>query len=161
MIDSPNENTKLTFDQLQQIDVTQKQLANLQGEITNAIKTLKGIKMEIERATAERKYQEQLFAELEPKIKEAQSHHSLLITDIENGKKTLNETYEKVHVLEDEYKKKSDSLDENINKHRLDVEEHQKKVEEHNAQITKLESDKLAVKSAKDAFSKVIEGLPW
>lgn len=161
MIDSPSENVKLTFDQLQQIDVTKKQLANLQSEIANAIKLVKVNKLEMDKITKEKQYQEQLFVELELKVKELQKHHSNLLVDIENDKKNLNEINEKMKSLTEEHKKKSDALEISENKHKLDIIEHEKKVGEYNIQSTKLESDKLAVKSVQDAFSKVIEQIPW
>ena len=56
-------NPTLTFDQLQAIDVAQKTLANLQSEITNATKILKGTKMECDRAIKAQAYHEGLLAD--------------------------------------------------------------------------------------------------
>ena len=61
-------NPTLTFDQLQAIDVAQKTLANLQSEITNATKVLKGTKMECDRAVKNQAYNEELLAGLTTQV---------------------------------------------------------------------------------------------
>ena len=74
MIETPTTNPTLTFDQLQAIDVAQKTLANLQSEINNATKVLKGTKMECDRAVKNQVYNEELLgnltAQVETKTKE-------------------------------------------------------------------------------------------
>lgn len=68
MIETPTENVKLTFEQLQQIDVTQKRLAQLESEITIATKTLRGTKLEADRATKENAYQQELLMKISTQV---------------------------------------------------------------------------------------------
>lgn len=64
MIDTPNENVKLTFDQLQSIDIAQKRLGVLESEIANATKVLRGTKLECDRAVKELDYQNVLLKDI-------------------------------------------------------------------------------------------------
>jgi chromosome segregation ATPase len=69
MIDNnTSANPTLTFDQLQAIDVAQKTLANLQSEINNATKVLKGTKMECDRAVKNQAYNEELLGNLTTQV---------------------------------------------------------------------------------------------
>ena len=89
MIDNnQTSNATLTFDQLQAIDVAQKRLSNLESEIVNAAKVLKGTKMECDRAVKEKTYQEELLG-------------TLTIQTVE-AKKQLDET--KTSLLDVSYK---------------------------------------------------------
>lgn len=63
MIDNSSEPTiKLQIEQLQQLEVFQKRLANLESEVGIAQKTLLATKKDSERAVADRKYQEEQLA---------------------------------------------------------------------------------------------------
>jgi hypothetical protein len=84
-------NPTLTFDQLQAIDVAQKTLANLQSEITNATKVLKGTKMESDRAVKEKVYQEELLSDLTLQVESKTITISTLDKDIDEKTTSLNE----------------------------------------------------------------------
>ena len=84
-------NPTLTFDQLQAIDVAQKTLANLQSEITNATKILKGTKMECDRAIKAQAYHEGLLADLTSQTDTKTLNSSKLDTEITEKTAMLNE----------------------------------------------------------------------
>jgi len=67
MIDTPTDNVKLSFDQLQAIDFTQKKLANLESEIKIANKNLKIVITDCDKVIKEKAYrEEQLETQLMP-----------------------------------------------------------------------------------------------
>jgi hypothetical protein len=78
MIDTPNENVKLTFDQLQAIDVTEKRLANLESEVNIATKSLRVAKLDADRATKENIYQNELLAIVTAQVAEKQNRATQL-----------------------------------------------------------------------------------
>ncbi len=61
-------NVKLTFDQLQQIDAAQKRLANIQTEVSVALKVLTEKRLELEQVLKDKDYQEGLLGEVTAKV---------------------------------------------------------------------------------------------
>ena len=82
---SPNENVKLTFEQMQQIDVVEKRLANLQIEVSLATKLLTETRLDSERLTKERIYQNGLLSDLLRKVEEADLKYGKLLEDIKTS----------------------------------------------------------------------------
>lgn len=161
MIDSPNENVKLTFEQLQQIDVVEKQLANLQSEIVNANKILKGTKMEADRATKEKIYQEQLLEDVKIQVEGFNNKKNELINDINNATTELNKIKKETTELNKQNYDQKTELDTKIKQFDEDTLEYNKKVEDFNIQSGKLLEDQLSIKTAKDAFLKATETVIW
>jgi len=92
MIDNnTSANPTLTFDQLQAIDVAQKTLANLQSEINNATKVLKGTKMECDRAVKNQAYNEELLANLTAQVENKRGELANLTGNVSERTAMLNE----------------------------------------------------------------------
>lgn len=161
MIDSPTENVKLTFEQLQQIDVVEKRLSNLQSEIANANKILKGTKSECDRALKEKLYQEELAFNLASQIKELTTSRDNLAKEItlstqalEDTKKTSKDLSESNYAKTDELLKREQKISQSETEHLL-------KVEDFNNKYNQLLDDKNAISTAKEAFLKAIETVTW
>jgi len=82
MIETPNENVKLSFDQMQAIDLTQKRLSILESEIAVCQKVLRGTKLESDRAIKEKAYQNELLDSVNKQLSEKQSILSKLDEEI-------------------------------------------------------------------------------
>lgn len=102
-IDTPNDNVKLNFDQLQAIDTAQKRLSVLESEVGIAQKILKGTKMEIDRAVKEKAYQEEILGTVSAQLNEKKSFASKLDEDILAKQAEL-------HNILSEYKNHSDKM---------------------------------------------------
>ncbi len=90
MITSPTSNVKLTFDQIQAIDTTEKRLSVLESEITNAQKILKGTRMECDRAVKEQNYQEGILSTLSLNVDEAKSELTKTNEELTSAKSELS-----------------------------------------------------------------------
>jgi ABC-type transporter Mla subunit MlaD len=91
MIDTPEKNMELTLEQRQQQNAFQNKLLNLESEVNIATKNLKGIKLESERAEKERKYQEELLANIIPQVEEKTKELKDLQGNITEKTALLNE----------------------------------------------------------------------
>jgi hypothetical protein len=82
MIETTQDNPKLTFDQLQAIDVVEKRLANLESEVNIATKSLRIAKLDADRATKENIYQNELLAIVSAQVIEKQTKATALDEEI-------------------------------------------------------------------------------
>jgi chromosome segregation ATPase len=89
MNDTPTENPKLSFDQLQAINVTQKRLAVLESEIVNATKQLRSTKLEADRATKENIYQNELLSTVSASVVKKNTEATKLDEEILSKKDVL------------------------------------------------------------------------
>ena len=103
-------NPTLTFDQLQAIDVAQKTLANLQSEITNATKVLRGTKLESDRAVKDKAYQEELLANAKTQVEEETKQLNYLTSEIAQSNVILGKLNDEINSKTDIQKKKDDDL---------------------------------------------------
>lgn len=90
MINEGNDNVKLTFDQLQAIDVVEKRLGNLQSEINIATKNLTALKKDTDRIYKEKTYQEELLANLTKQTEDKTKEISDLKANITEHTAMLN-----------------------------------------------------------------------
>ncbi len=117
MIEQETKNVELTFTQSQAIEETKNRLAVLESEIVNATKVLKGTKMEIDRATKENAYQNELLITVTGQLETTKSDLAEAQEELTNTKnenlKVNNETSErlkKAEVKETELKNKEESI---------------------------------------------------
>lgn len=157
----PNENVKLTFDQLQQIDTVEKRLVNLQSEISIGRDNLTAIRLECEKVTKERLYQEELLAEITKNVEVIQGKHTDVLNDLQSTSDTLLEVNKKIGETTDLHTKKETALVEKENKIKEQEEELNKKVEDFTNKSSRLLEDQLSIKTAKDAFLKATETVVW
>lgn len=161
MIDTPNDNVKLTLEQMQQIDVVEKRLAVLKNEITISQNLLMGTRMEIDRATKEKEYQEELLFSLQNQVEDFSNKKDILINEInssieindklkEESAKINNENYIKISEINSR-QSELESKEENFNK----------RMEDFNIKSSQLLEDQLSIKTAKDAFLKATEAVTW
>lgn len=161
MIDTPNDNVKLTLEQMQQIDVVEKRLAVLKNEITISQNLLMGTRMEIDRATKEKEYQEELLSSLQNQVEDFSNKKDILINEInssieindklkEESAKINNENYIKISEINSR-QSELESKEENFNK----------RMEDFNIKSSQLLEDQLSIKTAKDAFLKATEAVTW
>lgn len=161
MIDSPNENVKLTFEQMQQIDIVQKRLSVLESEITSATKILKGTKSECDRAVKEKLYQEELLANIKEVVEQFTVKKDNLVLEIISHTTEIDNLKEKTTQLNKEnYDKESDIIARTKD---LDNAEYNfnQKVQDFSTKTNQLLEDQLSIKTAKDAFLKATETVSW
>lgn len=161
MIKDTNENVKLTFEQLQQIDEVSKQLINLQSEITTAQKILRGTRLEIDRAIKEKTYQEELLEELKSTVLSFETKKADLVEQINQAITILDETTKRSSDTDLESKIKIDELHKKESELARGEETYSKKVEEFTSRSNQLLEDQLSIKTAKDAFLKATETVVW
>ena len=89
MTETPAENVKLSFEQLQAIDTTQKRLAVLESEIAIATKVLKGTKLECDRATKEIAYKNELLDSVNLQVKTVEDNLISLNETLANTREEL------------------------------------------------------------------------
>jgi uncharacterized protein (DUF3084 family) len=73
MITTPTENTKLTLEQLQQLDVVETRLHNLTNETAIAMSSLNAVRNDCDRITKEKKYAQLQLDEINRQLTEAQN----------------------------------------------------------------------------------------
>lgn len=161
MIKESSKNVELTFDQLQQIDVVKKQLANLESEIVTATKVLKGTKLECDRVLKEKSYQEELLNEKDTRVNQLEQQKNDLIAEINTFATTLDDIKEQTKILNEEHYQKTTDL---IAREKAITNSEAmltKKVEDITQKANKLVEDQLAINTAKEAFSKASETVVW
>lgn len=161
MIDTPSDNIKLTFEQMQQIDVVEKRLAVLKNEITISQNLLIGTRMEMDRATKEKEYQEELLSNLQTQVEDFSKKKDILINEINSSIETNDKLKEESTKINNEnYIKISE-----INSRQSDLESKEenfnKRMEDFNIKSSQLLEDQLSIKTAKDAFLKATEAVIW
>lgn len=122
MIDnSQTSNIKPTDEQAAQLEQYEIKLSNLLSEITNATKILKGTKIESDRAVKERAYQEELLAELTPKVEEKRKQLDGFNEEINKATSALSKLQEEIRIKSEEqiakdyvFQSKSDELERQI-----------------------------------------------
>lgn len=149
MIDTPTTNPTLTFDQLQAIDTTKKILSNLESEITNAQKILRGTKMECDRAVKEKEYQEELVSDLS-------SQTQTLSDNLNAVKKEITETTEFLNKLRAEIKISKERQDSK----EIELQDRENKLISKESDLNKKEQTvnedlEIFSKNEKDFYSKV------
>lgn len=159
MIENTEANVKLTFEQLQQIDVTQKRLANLANEVNIASKKLNEERALCERVTKERMYQEELLADLTAKVGELKSHHFELNGHVQVSSELLVTNTQKAQEIATMSEQKLMELKEREDKLTSDERDFVEKKKEFNADFNKLSEDKVLVQSAKNVIKNAIESI--
>ena len=157
MINSPTENVKLTFEQLQQIDVVQKQLANLQSEINIASKSLNVLKKDCDKVTKERIYQEELLSNLTVDVKKVEDRLGELTKERDTAIAQLDKAREETTKLNSSNCKKDLELKDRENKLQKEEEDLEKKVADFNIKSNQLLKEQDDLKNKKSILSKAIE----
>lgn len=161
MLDTPIENVKLTFEQLQQIDVFQKTLANINNEISINSKLLIGQRADCEKATKETAYQKELLSDLETKVDSTKKQLEELSSEVTSSQNLLDENTEKNKSLGVENQSRSEELNQKEKELENKFLEHDTEEKEFNIKFNQLSEDQLSVKTAKDAFLKALETVTW
>mgnify|MGYP001586162363 CR=1 FL=1 len=161
MINTPTGNIRLKLENIQQLAEVEGRLSNLQSEINIATKTLRGTKMECDRAVKEKAYQEELLENLKKDVEK-----------LEQNKKEKGEELRVVVSNSDALNKKTKELtisnsnkDTELNKREKEVLQGEKdllkKVDDFDVKNIQLLKDQVIIKLAKDAFEKASETVKW
>ena len=161
MLFGTEKNVELTFEQLQQIDVHKKILANLESEVLNAQKVLAGTKLECERAIKDLAYRNDLLAEIEPKIESKRDELQELNRMVGEINAVKEKQEEEIRTANKIMSDKEQELRERDAKLSISEQEHNKKVEEHNKKSDELSRHSELVENAKSAFLKATETVKW
>lgn len=161
MLENSPQNVKLTFDQLQQIDVAEKRLAHLQIEVSLATKLLTETRLDCEKVTKEKIYQEGLLADINSQLSSATLKHDKLLEDIKASEGILNSNTEKSVTIGLANEKKEKDLNERESKIIEREIEHSKKEKDFITNSNNLSKEKSLVENAKGAFLKATESITW
>lgn len=157
MNDAPNSNVKLTFDQLQAIDTTEKRLANLQTEVSVAVSNLTAARLDAERVTKERIYQDDLLKSVTEKVKELQARHDVLLSNIQTGNAILSDNAAKAAAITAESEAKLVELDNKETALNVAIKEHEANVKAHEVKSKQLDVDYDTVKKAADILKIAVQ----
>lgn len=161
MIDSPNSNISLTFEELAQIETTKSILSNLENEITIANKNLNIIAKEVLKATKERDYQEELILTLSEQVSDKQAETLRLDNSISQMKSSLEESREREGFANKILADKTQELRDRENK----ISEIEKELSVRKAQLeVEMESqlkDREDLNIAYDAFKDALTTITW
>ena len=160
-IEQPNENIKLSLEQLQQIDIVQKRLSVLESEITNANKVLKGTKMEIDRVVKEKAYQEELLAKLLENTKKAKIEYEELLSNVKISKKILLDNQEKSRVISSSIDNKSQDISKREKQLIVNEKSHDKNVSDFNQKNEKFLKDRSSLEKAQSILLEAIKSVSW
>ena len=161
MIEQPNANVALTFEQLQQIDTAQNRLKNLESEIAIANRNLGIVNKDVVKATKEREYQEELKANVEKSFADKQAEHETLKQSLAEMNDALTESREEIIT---NAKKHSDKTLELENREKAVVQsetEVAKKLAELKTESDKHNEMRSKIESAQKAFSEATKTVVW
>lgn len=161
MIDTPTDNVKLTFEQMQQIDVVEKRLVVLKNEITISQNLLMGTRMETDRATKEREYQEELLSNLQSQVEDFSNKKDALVLDINSSIEINDKLKLETTKMNEENHRKISEIVSRENELKIKEENFNKRMEDFNIKSSQLLEDQLSIKTAKDAFLKATEAVVW
>lgn len=161
MVESPNANVALTFEQLQQIEVTKGILRNLEAETAIATKNLSILQKEVVKATKEREYQEELCTSLSVEMGKKEVEKSSLESSmlqianaLEISKTERTRIEKEILDQEEDIRTRELSLKEREDKH-------SSLHEELLAEARNLELDRNAIEKAKEAFERAVLAVNW
>lgn len=161
MITSSDKNVELTFEQLQQIDVAQKQLANIQSEVSLATKNLGVLGKDCDKVTKERIWQEELLANLNTEVAKKSAELERMNSEIATVDALLKDNTEKAKTVGNSNEIKRTELKQ-IEAELLSAKsKHEEAIISFDKQNTQLQKEIASVQKAKDAFSKAIEAVEW
>lgn len=155
-MEQPNKNVQLTFEQLQQINVVENRLGNLQNEIALAVKLLPETRNDLEQATKNKLYQEELLAIVSVKVSEKQSISTNLDEVILEKRVELNQLLSEISTKKSLFDKKEMEFKDREDK----ISEKEQQLSAQGNAIGKerviLENDKAEFKSKVDKLQEVI-----
>ena len=161
MIEQPNANVALTFEQLQQIDTVQNRLKNIENEITIATKNLNVVNKDVVKATKEREYQESLIANLTETSTAKQKAHDDISAQIVSANTTLAKTQQDTTEMNKQNEAKKAELDNREAQVSAREQEHLKTLSAFKIEQEKQNNDRIALNSAKEAFSEAVKKVVW
>lgn len=111
MINNDTTTTKLTDNQVAQLEEFKSKLTNLESEISIANKNLIVLKKDIEKTVKDKKYQEELLAEATAKAEKAKKEITFLEDDVADLTTTKNNLLDDIKILDKDAKIKKIDLD--------------------------------------------------
>lgn len=161
MIEQPNANVALTFEQLQQIDTVQTRLKNLESEIAIATKNLNVVNKDVVKATKEREYQEELKANLDKGIADKQVAHESLKQSLAEMNDALTESREEIITNAKKHSEKELELENRENDVKKAEADIMQKLGELKAESTKHAELREKIETAQKAFSEATKTVVW
>lgn len=158
---SSDKNIALTYEQLGQIEEATTRLRNIENEIVIASRNLGIENKEVVKATKERMYQEELLAELTPRVADTKKELSDLQEIIAESKDSLNNLRKESENIYKDISDKNIGLDQRKTNIEILEKEYEEKKNEYARCAEKLTSDQLLVEKAKEAFLTATESVVW
>ena len=154
-------NTKLTLEQLQQIDAVEQKLTGLNTQILVANKNLKVVNNDTLRFAREIDAQKELLASLTTQIETLETKKQQLIADINESITTLDINKKQASEVLSANDAKSGELFEREKIIANKEKDLTKKEEDYNIRHSALLEDQLSIQTAKEAFLKATETVIW
>lgn len=161
MITAPESNIKFTDEQTASIKEAENRLFNLESLISIANKNLKITKTELERNMKDNISQKEILESLQTQISDCEIKKNTIIENHNTALSSFHETIKKNLEIADIHKNKEIEFTERENILSQRELEHNKKVEDFKNESNQLLKEKLAVKTAKEAFLKANESITW
>lgn len=154
MIEAPEKNLELTPEQVEKEAIFRQRLQNLENEISIATKNLKVIKADVEKATKEKTYQEEILSNISSNVEEKTSLFNKINQELIDKNELLYQINSKISSTSAEQEAKVMSLkdrEDKVTSWELLLSKKEKKVAEsnqlleshintHNEKVTKLKA---------------------
>lgn len=161
MINQPENSIVLTSDEQSRIEIAKQKLANVENEVTLAMKHLTAINKDILAKTAESKYQDELLKKVSDSIAEKQKESDSLDVQISAKRDEISVLYNQSEQIagvhddkENELIERERALSDSEKSHAVDKDIHVQSAE-------KLEKDKQSVETAKNILTDALKQISW
>lgn len=161
MLTNPDKEIELSEEETKKLAIYFKKLSDLQSDIANNTKTLVGTRSECDRAVKDRQYQEELLATVTEQVTALQAKKESLEADVATHTASITEMAAKAHDIEAAHSAKTAELDSREKALKEKEDAYAARLENLVMQAAKLQEDKLAIETAKEAFSKASETVVW
>lgn len=161
MLNAPNKNVELTFDQLQQLDVFQKRLTVLESNISAMTRDLNIVNKEVIKATKEREYQESLLADVSAKISTKQQEFNSLEASVLQVKESISLFQKEETEMRKTLTKKELELSERHESMLLAERKLTEQQQEFNTESQRQTEEREKLEIAYDAFSIALKTITW
>lgn len=161
MTNQPSANVKLSDEQLRQIDAFDKRIKSLQLEIDSSTSILTSTRLESERFTKEKEYQQELLDIIEKNIHKKTIELETLDKEINLKQEEFSLLTEQSRIKSIEHNDKHQELVSREKKLQESKKQHQLEQEEFLKEKEELQKEKQKIIKSKELLISIIKSLPW
>lgn len=157
----PENSIVLTSDEQARMEISRQKLANVENEVTLAMKHLTAINKDILAKTAESKYQDELLKKVSDSIVEKQKESDSLDVQILAKHDEISVLYNRSEQIAGVHDDKENELIERERVLNISEKSHAVDKDIHAQSVEKLEKDKQSVETAKSILSEALTKIYW